>query len=139
MSSVGYPGVPAFSQIFERPLSGSTRSTVHVCYSMPSGIGHGRFRRALHVAMQIGLYHHPLFTSVWRIVSEDSDSWSSQLAVRGFPRLVDSLAPFEWPFLLIVRTDRIVTAASSDATSTVGYSGFPAYSQILFTELQWSL
>jgi hypothetical protein len=41
-----------------------------------------------------------------------------------------------WPFLLIARTERIVTGTSimlvawSDKTGSVGYSGFPAYSQL---------
>ena len=43
-------------------------------------------------------------------------------------------------FLLITRTPRIFTAARScdHAASTWRYSGFPAYSQILLTELQAS-
>ena len=44
---------------------------------------------------------------VWRMASEDS-------------------AHIEQPFLLIVRTRRIVTASCSSA----GFSEFPAYSQI---------
>ena len=45
-----------------------------------------------------------------------------------------------WPFLLIVRTERIVTrhAATldvrSDMTGSVGFSEFPAYSQLLTME-----
>ena len=31
-----------------------------------------RFRQALHVAMQVGLYHLYLHGRVWRVVSEDS-------------------------------------------------------------------
>jgi hypothetical protein len=50
--------------------------------------------------------------AVWRMVSEDS-------------------AHAEQPFLLIVRTRRIVTARCSSA----GFSGFPAYSQILLRQL----
>ena len=38
-------------------------------------------------------------------------------------------------FLLIARTRRVVTALNCRA-STAGFSGFPAYSQILFSELQ---
>ena len=34
------------------------------------GLGH--FCRALHVAMQTGLYHREFITRVWRVVSEDS-------------------------------------------------------------------
>ena len=47
---------------------------------------------SLHVAMQMGLYLHSRKPSVWRVVSEDSD-------------------PSGQSFLLIVRTDRIVTAS----------------------------
>ena len=44
-----------------------------------------------------------------------------------------------WPFLLIARTRRIVTAhvpaipGGSDMADTAGYSGVPAYSQLHFT------
>jgi len=60
--------------------------------------------------MQLGLYLHEGITPrVRHIVSEDSGH-------------------FDRPFLLIVRTERIVTA--SHETSSVGSSGFPAYSRI---------
>jgi len=60
--------------------------------------------------MQLGLYLHEGITlRVRRIVSEDSGH-------------------FDRPFLLIVRTERIVTV--SNETSSVGSSGFPAYSRI---------
>ena len=64
----------------------------------------------LHVAMQIGLYHHPSnrrhsvwLEDAWRVVSEE-------------PQLNQS------GFLLIVRTEQIVTA--SNEASTVGYTGY---------------
>ena len=59
--------------------------------------------------MQFGLSHLSE-KRAWRIVSEDSGD--------------------RRPFLLIVRTPRIVTAA--DAASTGGFSEFPAYSQVYF-------
>ena len=71
----------------------------------------------LHVAMQIGLSHLSE-KRAWRIVSEDS----------GVRR----------PFLLIVRTLQIVTAAR--AASTEGCSEFPAYSQVYLRNYNvWSL
>ena len=64
----------------------------------------------LHVAMEIGLYHQLLkqaasvcFKAAWRVVSEDS-------------------LELQEPFLLIVRTSRIVTAFNFKA-STGGYTG----------------
>jgi hypothetical protein len=51
-----------------------------------------RFRLALHVAVQIGPYHPRMAFEVWHMVSEDS-----------------ALGMFARPFLLIVRTGRIVT------------------------------
>ena len=57
--------------------------------------------------MQFGLSHLSE-KRAWRIVSEDSGD--------------------RRPFLLIVRTPRIVTAA--DAASTGGFSEFPAYGQV---------
>ena len=79
------------------------------CYSQPSGWWPGHFCLALHVAMEVGLYLHSAFLahfiqlgiffdcslslSAWRIVSEDSRTYSSG------------------PFLLIVRTPRIFTAS----------------------------
>src|SRR6266446_459799 len=36
--------------------------------------GAGRFRRPLHVAMQLGLALHPPQAGAWRIVSEDSEN-----------------------------------------------------------------
>jgi hypothetical protein len=65
------------------------------------------FRLALRVAAEVGPSLRP--EGVWRMASEDSTSSSS------------------WPFLLIVRTGRFVTASGSSA----GFSEFPAYSQIL--------
>ena len=61
--------------------------------------------------MQMGPYLQ-FERTVRRMVSEDS-------------------ARAEQPFLLIVRTRRIVTAHCSSA----GFSGFPAYSQILLRQL----
>ena len=61
----------------------------------------------LHVAMQIGLSHLSE-KRAWRIVSEDSGDCR--------------------PFLLIARTSEFVTAAC--ATSTRGFSGFPAFGQV---------
>jgi hypothetical protein len=61
--------------------------------------------------MQMGPYLQ-LFRPVWRMASEDS-------------------ARDEQSFLLIVRTRRIITARCSSA----GFSGFPAYSQILLRQL----
>ena len=37
--------------------------------------------RALHVAMQIGLYLHRIEFGVWRVVSEDSDHFRARLTV----------------------------------------------------------
>jgi hypothetical protein len=70
--------------------------------------------------MQLGLYLHEGITlRVRRIVSEDSESLR-MVAIQ--------------PFLLIVRTQHIVTVTSvpvgTIATSSVGYTGFPAYSRI---------
>jgi hypothetical protein len=62
--------------------------------------------------MQMGPYLQLRVGAVWRMVSEDS-------------------AHAEQPFLLIVRTRRIVTAVCSSA----GFSGFPAYGQILLRQL----
>src|SRR5579859_3307037 len=70
---------------------------------------------SLHVAMQPGPSLQPL-PAVWRMVSEDS--------ARG-----------ERPFLLIVRTRRIVTVDCS--TSSAGCTEFPAYSQILLGQLSY--
>ena len=73
--------------------------TVHSCYSRSSDRGCGYFYRTLHVAMEIGLYHHaPSAGRVWRIVSEDS---------RDMPE----------SFLLIARTARIFTATRFVASS----------------------
>jgi hypothetical protein len=74
-------------------------------------VGAEAFLTSLHVAMQMGPYLQ-LFRTVWRMASEDS-------------------ARIEQSFLLIVRTRRIVTAHCSSA----GFSGFPAYSQILLRQL----
>ena len=60
-----------------------------------------------------------------RIVSEDSFRRSSELET------LDGK-----PFLLIVRTRRIVTAAQQ-AASSAGYSEIPAYSRLL--QLPWSI
>src|SRR5450432_1571527 len=76
----------------------------------------------LHVAMQIGLSHLSE-KRAWRIVSEDS----------GVRR----------PFLLIVRTLRLSLSPfvfRHRVTSTKGYSGFPAYSQVYLRNYNvWSL
>jgi hypothetical protein len=83
-----------------------------------TSIGPGHFCLALHVAMQIGLYHHTVLSTehfvlcVWRIVSEDSCALNERQS-----------------FLLIACTERIVTAPGG--ASTVGSSGVPANSQIL--------
>ena len=69
------------------------------------------FRPALHVAMEVGPSHHAS-ARVWRMASEDSGP----------------ILPSR-PFLLIVRTGRIVTARKR--ASSAGYSDVPAYSQIL--------
>ena len=69
----------------------------------------------LHVAMQFGPYLQPL-PAVWRMASEDS-------------------AHVAQPFLLIVRTRRIVTADCS--ISSAGFTEFPAYSQILLRQLSY--
>jgi hypothetical protein len=74
-------------------------------------VGAEAFLTSLHVAMQMGPYLQ-LSRTVWRMASEDS-------------------AHAEQSFLLIVRTRRIVTARCSSA----GFSGFPAYSQILLRQL----
>ena len=61
--------------------------------------GPGHFCLTLHVAMQLGLYLHEGITlRVRRIVSEDSGH-------------------FDRPFLLIVRTERIVTASTRRVAS----------------------
>ncbi len=67
----------------------------------------------LHVAMQMGPYHHPM--------SRTSGVWSLRILI------------IDQSFLLIVRTGRIVTA--SFEASSAGCSGFPAYSQMLTTLL----
>jgi len=59
--------------------------------------GAGRFRRPLHVAMQLGLALHPLQAGAWRIVSEDSGTQNERR-----------------PFLLIACTERIVTALAGE-------------------------
>ncbi len=47
----------------------------HFCYSRPNQLdrGPGHFCLALHVAMQVGPYLHPICRDVWHMVSEDSD------------------------------------------------------------------
>ena len=61
----------------------------------------GRFRRPLHVAMQHGLYHHltgylrEMFGVQSLRIPETSESKDSE---------------YLWPFLLIVRTRRIITS-----------------------------
>lgn len=50
--------------------------------------------------------------SAWRVVSEDSNR--------------------SWSFLLIICTQRIVTAINM--ASSVGYSGFPAFGQVLLRQ-----
>jgi hypothetical protein len=66
-------------------------------------VGRGHFCRALHVAMQSGLYHPLKLRAVWRTVSEDSRIRSRLLASSAFE-----------PFLLIARPRRIFTAALFD-------------------------
>jgi hypothetical protein len=73
--------------------------------------GHSLRCRSLHVAMQMGPSHRPQVEGVWRMVSEDSRYLSG-------------------PFLLIVRTRRIVTDGKTLPTSSAGYSEFPAYGQM---------
>ena len=95
-------------------------------------MGSGHFCHSLHVAMQSGLYLLPIYIGVWRTVSEDFES-----QIRSF--------------LLIICTQHIFTrfpqglkpqicgafygtakAVPYQSTArSVGYSDFPAYSQIL--------
>ena len=73
--------------------------------------GPGHFCLTLHVAMQLGLYLPGLLTAL-----------SGVQSLRGHSAMRQRTS------LLIVRTRRIVTVAC--ATSSAGYSEFPANSQI---------
>ena len=82
MSTFRYSVFPAYSQILQRPLRGSSRNYLrnHLLIQPFWSLHNTQNQRAcgvlhcallLHVAMQFGLYHLPE-QGAWRKVSEDS-------------------------------------------------------------------
>ena len=97
-------------------ISYPTRNFAQCCYSPRSKRerrGAGHFCLPLHVAMQLGLSLHPLVVDARRIVSEDSRK-------RVF---------LIFPADCLHRSD---CHCSPRRTSTVGYSGVPAYGRVQF-------
>ena len=128
-----------------------TRNFARLCYCL-AAIGHwllalgfqalkrsGHFCHSLHVAMQSGLY---LFQCALEsgvqslripaIGSETSGAKAPSILppfaarLKSCPSQTLSGLHSRWPFLLIVCTQRVFTLSRS-----MGYSDFPAYSQIL--------